>query len=184
MGNTTRVGKTITVFGSSKPRPDDPEYRIAFELGSALAKAGFTVCSGGYGGTMEAVSRGAAESGGKTVGVTFEHFGLSANRWIHREIKVPSLPDRLLQLVEQGDGYVVLRGGTGTLLELALVWELAHKELMSGKPIVLLGGFWEPVITLIENAEMGGGAEQNSALLTRLVTPQSCADFLKKKLFP
>ena len=55
--------RIVTIFGGSKCRPDSEEYRTAEELGSRLAKAGFTICTGGYLGVMEAASRGARESG-------------------------------------------------------------------------------------------------------------------------
>jgi uncharacterized protein (TIGR00725 family) len=67
--------ETITVFGSSRPREGEALYREARALGAALAAKGFIVCTGGYGGTMEAVSRGAKEAGGQTLAVTAEFFG-------------------------------------------------------------------------------------------------------------
>ena len=71
--------RIVTVFGSSRPREDHADYEQARLLGRALAEAGFAVCSGGYGGVMEAASRGAKEAGGKTYGVTAEFFKLKAN---------------------------------------------------------------------------------------------------------
>lgn len=62
----------IAVFGGSQPKEGDPAYAEAYELGSLLAQAGHTVLTGGYIGTMEAVSRGAAEAGGHVIGVTCE----------------------------------------------------------------------------------------------------------------
>ena len=60
-----RAEKIVTVFGSSRPKAGDAEYEEARELGKLLAKRGFAVCSGGFGGVMEGVSRGAKEGGGK-----------------------------------------------------------------------------------------------------------------------
>jgi len=138
----TQPNKVVTVFGSSRPAPNDPEYRQAYELGAALAHAGFAVCNGGFGGTMEASARGAREAGGHTIGVITTAFGKrSANRWIEEVIEQESLLARMMKLIELGDAYVVLKGGTGTLLELSAVWELMNKGLMSEKPICILGGF-------------------------------------------
>src|SRR5438045_9303208 len=64
----------VTVFGSSRPHEGDADYEEARILGRCLAKHGFFVCSGGYGGVMEAVSRGAKEAGGETLGGTAEFF--------------------------------------------------------------------------------------------------------------
>ena len=114
----------VTVFGSSRPREGDAEYDEARELGGALARSGFAVCSGGYGGVMAAVSRGAKEAGGKTYGVTAEFFSAKANPWIDEEVRVATWQDRLFELIRVGQGFVACKGGTGTLVELAIVWEM------------------------------------------------------------
>jgi hypothetical protein len=62
--------KIVTVFGSSAPQPLSPAYRDAYELGRGIAAAGWILCNGGYGGTMEAAAKGAVEAGGHTIGVT------------------------------------------------------------------------------------------------------------------
>jgi uncharacterized protein (TIGR00725 family) len=66
--------RIVTVFGSSRPREGDAEYTIARSLGAELTTKGFIVCSGGYSGVMEAVSRGAKEAGGRTLGITASFF--------------------------------------------------------------------------------------------------------------
>src|SRR5206468_10814236 len=78
----------VTVFGSSRPHETDGDYDEARVLGRALAKHGFSVCSGGYGGGMEAVSRGAKEGGGKTYGVTADFFK-NAKMHPRIELEVP-----------------------------------------------------------------------------------------------
>ncbi len=141
---------TIAVFGGSEPEPGQPAYEEARRLGAAIAAAGWTLCNGGYGGTMEAGCRGAVEAGGKTIGVSCDAFGRSGvNRWVQREITTRNLTERLNALIEAGDAYVALPGSTGTLLELASVWELANKGFMSGKPIVAMNDFWTPVLATI-----------------------------------
>ena len=143
--------KTITVFGTSKAEPGDEVYELAGELGKLLAEAGFAIANGGYGGTMLAAAEGAAKAGGKVVGVTCSAFKKSCvNEYVEKEIRTDSLTERLGKLVELGDGYVVLPGGTGTLLELAEVWELKNKGFLNNqKPIILLGDFWESLIELM-----------------------------------
>lgn len=140
--------KIITVFGSSKPVEGEIEYEFARKLGYELGKVGFTICNGGYGGIMEATARGAKEAGAKTIGITVATFGGSANKWIDEEIKARDLFERLKILIEKGDGYVVLKGGTGTLVEISLVWELMNKGLINPKPFIAVR-FWSPVIEII-----------------------------------
>lgn len=145
----------ITVFGSSRPREGDAEYEEARQLGGELARGGFTVCSGGYGGVMEGVSRGAKESGGRTVGVTADFFAATVNRWVDEEFRVATWQERLFELIRRGDGYVACRGGTGTLVELAVVWEMLNKSVIAGKPLVVLGDFWQPILDRVREVERG-----------------------------
>jgi len=143
----------ISVFGSSRCAEGDSAYQLALELGKALAQAGFAVASGGYGGAMEAVSRGAAEAGGRVIGVVASAFSSKANRWVQETIVVPKWEDRLLKLISLGDGYVACAGGTGTLVELAVAWEMMHKRLIQRKPLVALGASWRAVVEQIEAAD-------------------------------
>jgi len=141
--------KIVTIFGTS--RAGDAIFALAIETGRLLAEAGFAIANGGYGGTMLAAAKGAAEAGGEVIGVTCSAFKSGkANEYVTREIVTDSLDERLDTLVKLGQAYIVLPGGTGTLLELAKVWELKNKGfLKTDKPIILLGGFWKPLIELI-----------------------------------
>ena len=143
--------KIITIFGTANARPGDSAYSLAYETGRQLAQAGFTIANGGYGGTMLAAAKGAAEAGGTIIGVTCSAFKNStANEYITREIVTGSLDERLDMLIKLGQGYVVLPGGTGTLLELAKVWELKNKGFLEAdKPIILVGVFWKPLVELV-----------------------------------
>jgi len=100
---------------------------------------------------MEAAAKGAAEVGGEIIGITCSAFKRStANEYISREIVTNSLDERLDTLIKLGQAYVILPGGTGTLLELAKVWEFKNKGfLQAEKPIILVGGFWKPLVDLI-----------------------------------
>jgi uncharacterized protein (TIGR00725 family) len=143
--------RTVSVFGSGRIGPDRPEFAVAMQLGQTLAKAGFAIANGGYAGTMLAAAKGAAEAGGTVIGVTCSAFAKSvANEFVTREVVTRSLEERLGALVRLGDAYVVLPGGTGTLLELAMVWELENKRFLDrAKPIILMGEFWKPVVELV-----------------------------------
>ncbi|MGH9683863.1 MAG: LOG family protein [Candidatus Acidiferrales bacterium] len=173
--------KIITVFGSSRPREGDWQYSTAHALGSELAAKGFIVCSGGYGGVMEAASRGAKEAGGETLGITASFFGSHPNGWIDKEIRMKSWRDRLFELVKRGRGYVVCPGGTGTLAELAVVWELLNKNVVRARPLVVLGDFWQPVINRVREVERGHTSpwgEQEKSLVHIASTPTEAAAYL------
>jgi uncharacterized protein (TIGR00725 family) len=140
------MSRRIMVFGSHSPRKGEAEYEAALALGRALAAAGFDVASGGYGGTMEAVLRGASEGGRETFGYTSDIFPARPNGYVRREIRTATLLDRIEKIIAECDGFVVMKGGTGTLLELAVCWEMVNKKMIRPKPIICLGSFWRPVV--------------------------------------
>lgn len=148
-------GLIITIFGTSKTQPGEPEFETAKTLGRLLAKNGFTIANGGYSGTMLAAAQGAAEAGGQVIGVTCRAFKRGkANPYVNREIQTDSLSERLAKLVELGKAYLVLPGGTGTLLELADVWEHKNKGFSNAeKPIILVGAFWKPLLDMMGRAD-------------------------------
>ncbi len=166
----------ITVFGSSRPAPGSADYETARQLGGALARAGFVVATGGYGGTMEGVSRGAREAGGRVIGVTAAVVRSPANPWVEEEIRVETWQERLFKLIELGAGYVVLPGGTGTLVELAVVWEWINKGFLREKGVVILGDYWQPVVNAIPAAEL------RSNPILRAATPEEAAALLREQL--
>ncbi len=147
---------TVSVFGSNSPTEGDEEYDLARRTGRRLAELGYAIANGGYGGTMVASARGAKEAGGSTIGVVCSVWSSRANSYIDRTVRTSDLLERLQRLIELGGGgYVVLPGATGTLVELATVWEMSAKRLLTRRPIVCVGGFWRPVIELMTGARPG-----------------------------
>lgn len=142
--------KIITIFGTGRAGPGDEAYGLAEQMGRLLAEAGFTIANGGYGGTMLAAAKGATDVGGETIGVTCSTFKRKANKYVAREIVTASLDERLDTLIRLGQAYVVLPGGTGTLLELAKVWELKNKGFAGAdRAIILVGGYWNGLVELV-----------------------------------
>jgi len=142
--------KRISVFGGSKPKPGDEAYINALYLGKLLGQAGFTVLTGGYIGTMEAVSRGAAENGGYVIGVTCDEIEsyrpVKPNRWLHEEIKRATLRERIFSLIEECDAALGLPGGIGTLTEVVTMWNLLLTSAISFRPLILVGTEWKATI--------------------------------------
>ncbi len=184
------VEKIVTVFGSSRPREGDPEYAEARELGKQLARRGLAVCSGGYGGVMEGVSRGAKDAGGATYGVTAEFFKRPANEWVDTEVRVKTWQERLFELIRLADGFAVCKGGTGTLVELAVVWEMLNKSVIAGKPIAVVGDFWQPILERVREVEQGPRPstegpvwdEVSANLVHSAAAVEEAAEYLAKRL--
>jgi len=140
----------VTVFGGSSPQPGSPEYSQAVHLGRMLALAGHTAVTGGYIGTMEAVSRGAREAGGHVIGITCKEIEryrpTSANAWVVEEIAFETLKDRLYALIDTCDAAIALPGGVGTLAEISLMWNLLIIEGQPPKPLIAIGVEWKAVM--------------------------------------
>lgn len=171
--------RIITIFGTSNVKENDKIFSLAFELGRLCAGAGFAIANGGYGGTMLAAAKGARLAGGKTIGVTCRAFGRKGpNEFITEQIETDSLNQRLAKLIELGSAYVVLPGGTGTLLELAEIWELINKGFVKPpKPIILLTDFFRPLIEII-------AADDKSSVefITIAQSPQQVVEILMERV--
>ena len=172
--------KTITIFGSSKPKDGDKEYNVAYKLGRSLGENNFDVCTGGYYGIMEAVSKGAVEANSDAIGITVKGWKSKANSFLTNEIKCDSLFERLNKLIEIGDAYVILQGGTGTLLELAAVWEFTNKSIMKPKPIACHSSMWQG-ITSIMNMQMQK-EDRDTGIVRAFETVEDIVKYLCEKL--
>lgn len=150
MGVFRLTKRTITFFGSSIPGPGDKEYQDAYYIASNLAKRGFSICTGGYCGIMEAASKGAADNKAEAIGVTVDIFNAIPNVYLTKEIKCGSLYERINKLIAYGDAYIILTGGTGTLLELSSVWELMNKNILEIKPAACYGAIWKNLLLDME----------------------------------
>jgi uncharacterized protein (TIGR00730 family) len=144
-----KARNVITVFGSSRSKSGDADYQEAHELGGLLARAGFTICSGGYSGSMEAVSRGAREAGGQTIGVTVDVIRRSGNEWLDEEMREETIFRRIEKMTTLASGFVALRGGAGTLAEVALTLNLLFLGALEPRPLVLVGKDWQAVMNCI-----------------------------------
>jgi uncharacterized protein (TIGR00725 family) len=168
--------KFVTVFGSSIPKNGDAEYETAFLLGKKLAENNLNVCTGGFHGIMDAVSKGAVEHGAVAVGVTLDFYNASPSKYLSKEIKCDTLFDRLKNLVEIGDAYIVLQGGTGTLLEIALVWEFMNKGMIKEKPFACHSAMWNEIVSVMEKQISKEG--RKTGLVKCFDDINDCADFI------
>ncbi len=143
--------RRVTVFGGSLPKPGESAYQDAFKLGQLLGEMGCAVLTGGYIGTMEAVSRGAAENGGHVIGVTCDEIEswrpVAPNQWVMEEMRYPTLRQRLYALIDHCDLAMALPGGIGTLAEIAVMWSQLQTGASQPRPMILIGSGWEATIT-------------------------------------
>jgi uncharacterized protein (TIGR00730 family) len=167
--------RTITVFGSALPKPGGAEYEDAYTLALTLATAGFNICSGGNRGVMEAVSKAAVHAGREAIGITVAPYA-NPNTYLTKHIECRTLFERVTKLIECGDGFAIMQGGTGTLLELAAVWELINKKMMTVKPVVCHSGMWRDLVKIIDRQM--ATEHRKAGLIACRDTVKECADYL------
>ncbi len=136
--------KAVAVFASS--RNDSADAR---QLGEQLAQRGYLTVTGGGTGHMVSVAEGVKAGGGETAVVTVDGWRVDRQDLISRVVAQPSLISRIEFFIRHADAFVALDGGTGTLAELALAWEYVNKGLVPVKPIVIVGPFWNPIVSLL-----------------------------------
>ncbi|MBI9050984.1 MAG: LOG family protein [Anaerolineaceae bacterium] len=139
--------KKAAVFGSARPVPGEPDYEAAFQIGKLLAQRNFGVVTGGYMGTMEAVSKGASVYGGEVVGVTCEEIEkwrpIEHNAYVQHVIHCITLDERIRRLINEADaGAIALPGGIGTLAEIAMFWNHVVIHPTDIRPLVFVGDGW------------------------------------------
>jgi uncharacterized protein (TIGR00725 family) len=137
----------ISIFGGAQPKPGEPAFEEAYFLGRCLAQSGHTILTGGYIGTMEAASRGAAEAGGHVIGVTCDEIEnwrtVKPNPWVKEEWRFDTLRQRIYALAEQSQIALALPGGAGTLAEISFLWNHLIVKALPGHPLILIGAAWK-----------------------------------------
>jgi uncharacterized protein (TIGR00730 family) len=146
------LGPCVTVFGSARFAEEHPYYQMAREVGNRLARAGFTVVTGGGPGVMEAANRGAREAGGTSVGCNIqlarEQF---PNPYLDHYMTFKYFFVRKVMLVKYSYAFIVMPGGFGTLDEAFETVTLIQTRKIQNFPIVLMGrDFWEPLLGFMQ----------------------------------
>jgi uncharacterized protein (TIGR00730 family) len=145
----------ISVFGGASPKPGEEAYEEARELGFMLGSHGHTLLTGGYIGVMEAVSKGANESGAHVIASTCQEIenlrGARVNRWTKEEWHFETLRERMYALIDKCDAAIALPGGIGTLAELSVMWNESIISQRPSRPLILVGQGWQSMIESLVN---------------------------------
>ena len=171
--------RIVTIFGGAKCVESDVEYAQARRVGQLLAQSGFTICTGGYLGVMEAASRGAREAGGRVLGIVMNQFKAEPNRFLTDKVATPHFYERLQRLITRSVGFIAIRGGMGTVTELSLVWNKIQTRVIEPRPLVLLGDCWPPVVE--EWRRSLAVSELDVAALDFALTAEEAVDIIKVK---
>lgn len=146
----------VAFLGFAESKPEDQEYKDAFETAKILASAGYKILNGGGPGVMKATTDGAHAGGGKAVGITYypeakEEFyeGRDPENKFDEEIITDTYIERTLRLMSMADVYLIFNGGTGTVSEFGMAWGLARIHFGHHRPLILYGNFWHEIIESI-----------------------------------
>lgn len=180
----SRIPKAVTVFGSARIRPGEPEYEEAEGLGRALAEAGHAVITGGGPGAMEAVNKGAFEAGGTSIGVCIElPREEKPNAFLTDVLSFRYFFVRKVMFVKYAKAVVILPGGFGTLDELFESLTLVQTRKMKPIPVILAGdpGYWDGLLEWLENAleKTGKISTGDLSLIKRARTSEDVLQFLE-----
>ena len=172
--------RIVTIFGGSRCKQDSPEYKQAVEVGRELASAGYTICTGGYLGVMEAASRGARERGGRVLGVVMNQFKAEPNRFLTEKVATEHFYERLQRLITRSVAFIAMRGGMGTVTELSLVWNKLQTGVIEPRPLVLLGDCWVPVVEAWKSNLVV--SDDDTKFLDFARTPEEAVGIIRRKV--
>ncbi|MFH1411189.1 MAG: TIGR00730 family Rossman fold protein [Candidatus Omnitrophota bacterium] len=155
--NLRGMCKAVSVFGSARLKPDHAYYVLAEETTKLLAKAGYSVITGGGSGIMEAANRGAKEAGGESVGLNIIiPEGQKANPYVTLPLEFRYFFVRKLMFVKYSKAFIVFPGGFGTLDEFFEALTLIQTEKIDPLPVILVGSeYWKDLLSWIKNTCLG-----------------------------
>jgi hypothetical protein len=158
-GALAEVGPAVSVFGSARTKPLDPNYALGVAVGRALVEAGYAVITGGGPGSMEAANKGALEAGGTSIGLGIElPFEQGLNRFVDLGVNFRYFFARKTMFVKYAQGFIVLPGGFGTLDELFEAVTLVQTRKVTSFPLVLLGTeYWGGLLSWLRETAAATG---------------------------
>jgi uncharacterized protein (TIGR00730 family) len=185
----SRVPPAVTVFGSARSRPGDPDYTRAEALGRALAQAGHAVITGGGPGDMEGVSKGAFEAGGQTIGVAIElPWEPKPNPYLTQVIAFRYFFVRKVMFAKYSKAFVILPGGFGTLDELFEALTLIQTRKVPPFPVILAGDdeYWEGLLSWLRAAPLQRGmlGPEDLAIFERARTAEEVVTLVARSSVP
>jgi len=142
------VGPAVSIFGSSRVTAQDKYYKLAQATACEIARAGFAVITGGGGGIMEAANRGAAEGGGKSIGLNIElPLEQIPNKYQNLSLHFRYFFCRKVMFLKYANGFVVMPGGYGTMDEFFESCVLIQTLRQAHFPVILMGSeYWSGLI--------------------------------------
>lgn len=182
--NLHDVGPAVSIFGSARTKPEDPNYKKAEKLAALLAKNKFSVITGGGGGIMEAANKGAAEAGGTSIGLNIIlPFEQQPNPYANIQLEFKYFFIRKVMFVKYAQAYIIMPGGFGTLDELFEAVTLIQTRRIKPFPVILMGSdYWGGLIEWVKARLLADKmvSEEDIDILQVMDDPEKIVAFLKK----
>ena len=142
----------VTIFGSTRIKPEDEVYQKTEKIGRLLAENGFSVITGGGPGAMEAANKGASAAGGKSIGLNIElPFEQKPNPYANITLSFRYFFIRKVMFVKYAMAYIILPGGFGTMDELLEAITLIQTHKIKPFPVILVGSkYWKGLLDWIK----------------------------------
>ena len=151
--NLAHITKGVTIFGSARTHPDDPQYKAAEEVARLLAEAGFAIITGAGPGIMEAANKGAREGGGRSIGCNIElPFEQGANPYVETLVNFRYFFVRKTMFIKYSSAFIIFPGGFGTFDELFEALTLIQTGKIYQFPVILFGRhYWAGLIRWLQS---------------------------------
>ncbi len=180
----SQIKHAVSIFGSARVTPEDEYYQKAQQLARLLAQSGFGVITGGGPGIMEAANKGAAEGGGKSVGMNIHlPFEQKPNPYANVSIDYKYFFIRKVMFIKYAMAYVILPGGFGTMDELFEALTLIQTKRIRSFPVILMGSnYWEGLIDWLKKTMLGEGkvSPEDTDLFQIIDDPESVVRHIQK----
>jgi uncharacterized protein (TIGR00730 family) len=174
------IDKGVSIFGSARTSPDDPQYLQAVEVGRLLGDAGFTIITGAGPGIMEAANKGARIAGARSVGCNIElPFEQGANPYVDTLVSFRYFMVRKTMFIKYSNAFIIFPGGFGTFDELFEALTLIQTGKIFQFPVVLFGThYWAGLVRWLQSKVLGEGKISPGDMDLMLLTddPQEAAN--------
>lgn len=180
----SKVGRAVSIFGSSRTQPGNKYYKLAEEVAYLLAKDGYAIITGSGPGLMEAANKGAKRAGGKSIGLNIHiPSDQKTNKYVDLPLEFRYFFVRKVMFVKYAKAFVILPGGYGTLDEFTEALNLIQTHRISKFPVVLLGkDYWKGMVDWLKDTVLKDGniSRADLALFTLVDSPKEVVSVINK----
>jgi hypothetical protein len=180
----SKVGKAVSIFGSSRLKPDTKYYKLTQEVAYLLAKEGYAIITGSGPGVMEAANKGTKKAGGQSIGLNIQiPSEQKPNKYVDLLLDFRYFFVRKVMFVKYAKAFVIMPGGYGTLDEFSEAINLIQTERIPEFPVVLFGReYWKGMLDWLKDTVLKNGAisKEDLDIFTVVDTPKEVVNVIKK----